>query len=197
MPIVSDAYQAPDWLDGQAPAIDADELTAMSQTLEKIPVANGGTGATTASEARTNLGITPANIGALPTSGGTISGNLTVTGSLTGNLTGNADNIDGVVAIAHGGTGATTVATARNALGLGNTSGALPVSNGGTGATTVAAARNNLGLGNTSGALPVANGGTGATSAATARTNLGVRTITSGTASPSGGSNGDIYIQYS
>ena len=37
----------------------------------------------------------------------------------------------------------------------------LPIANGGTGATTVAGARNALGLGNTSGALPIANGGTG------------------------------------
>lgn len=77
------------------------------------------------------------------------------------------------VTVEHGGTGATTVAAARNVLGLGNTSGALPVANGGTGQTTVAAARNALGLGNTSGALPVANGGTGSTSAADARTALG------------------------
>ena len=48
------------------------------------------------------------------------------------------------------------------------------INNGGTGATTVAGARNNLGLGNTSGALPVANGGTGATNAADARDNLGI-----------------------
>lgn len=34
----------------------------------------------------------------------------------------------------------------RNKMGLGNTTGALPVANGGTGATTVAAAKNNLGL---------------------------------------------------
>lgn len=46
--------------------------------------------------------------------------------------------------------------------------------NGGTGATTVAEARNNLGLGNTDGALPVANGGTGAFDASTARANLGI-----------------------
>lgn len=32
-----------------------------------VPIANGGHGGTTAQEARTNLGITPANIGALPT----------------------------------------------------------------------------------------------------------------------------------
>lgn len=53
------------------------------------------------------------------------------------------------------------------------TSGVVGIEFGGTGASTVAAARNNLGLGNTSGAVPVANGGTGATNAATARTNLG------------------------
>ncbi len=78
------------------------------------------------------------------------------------------------LSIANGGTGKTTVAAARNALGLGNTSGALPIANGGTGKTTVAAARNALGLGNTSGALPVANGGTGQTTIAAARNALGL-----------------------
>ena len=56
---------------------------------------------------------------------------------------------ESVTPIERGGTGATTVAAARNALGLGNTSGALPIANGGTGATTVAAARNALGLNDT------------------------------------------------
>lgn len=73
-------------------------------------------------------------------------------------------NADGIIAVEQGGTGASTVAGARNNLGLGNTSGALPIANGGTGQTTAAAARNALGLGNTTGALPVANGGTGKTS---------------------------------
>ena len=54
--------------------------------------------------------------------------------------------------------------------------GAVPIANGGTGATTVAAARNALGLGNTSGAVPIANGGTGATTATQARINLGIET---------------------
>ncbi len=93
--------------------------------------------------------------------------------------------LDGTVAISRGGTGATTVAGARNALGLGNTAGAVPVANGGTGATSVAGARYALGLGYTAGAVPVANGGTGATTAADARTNLGVTPANIGAAASS------------
>ena len=94
----------------------------------------------------------------------------------------NANDIMGAISIANGGTGATTVAAARDALGLGNTSGAVPIANGGTGATTVADARNALGLGNTSGAVPIANGGTGATNASDARSNLGAASRVSYTA---------------
>lgn len=62
----------------------------------------------------------------------------------------------------------------------------LPVSKGGTGQTTLAAARNAMGLGNTTGALPVANGGTGQTSLAlvtvgTAVTAQGVKVANYGT----------------
>ena len=77
------------------------------------------------------------------------------------------------LSVSKGGTGATTVASARNNLGLGNTSGALPIANGGTGQTTASGVRNALGLGNTTGALPIANGGTGATTASAALSNLG------------------------
>ena len=48
------------------------------------------------------------------------------------------------------------------------TSGTLPITRGGTGQTTAAGVRNALGLGNTTGAVPVANGGTGATNVAAA-----------------------------
>ena len=41
-----------------------------------IPVSSGGTGAANAAEARANLGITPANIGALPLAGGTMTGKM-------------------------------------------------------------------------------------------------------------------------
>lgn len=105
MPIVNGAYQAPAWVDGGPPAITATELQAMCDTLEMVPVLNGGTGASTAAEALKNLG-------GLPASGGTVSGNLTVNGDLT---------FRNVIPVANGGTGASTVAGARNALGLGKT----------------------------------------------------------------------------
>jgi len=56
MPISSGAYVAPAWANGTSPYINATELSAMSTTLACVPIANGGTGATTAANALTNLG---------------------------------------------------------------------------------------------------------------------------------------------
>lgn len=81
--------------------------------------------------------------------------------------------VGGLLPIGSGGTGQSTLALARNAMGLGNTTGALPVANGGTGTTTLALARNAMGLGNTTGVLPVANGGTGSSTLNSGTVGLG------------------------
>ena len=60
--------------------------------------------------------------------------------------------------ISEGGTGQTTGAGVRNALGLGNTTGALPVTNGGTGAATASGALTNLGLNATASELNYMDG---------------------------------------
>ena len=121
-----------------------------------------------------------------------------------------ASGLVGTVPISSGGTGGTTVAQARNNLGLGNTSGALPVANGGTGGTTASQARTNLGITPanigasatshkhnaadvTTGALPIGHGGTGATNAKAALNNLGIKW---GSAeAPENGDPNTIYIQ--
>jgi len=84
--------------------------------------------------------------------------------------------------------------------------GTLPIANGGTGAATAAAALIALGLSATAAELNKLDGATptvteinflaGVTSAIQTQLNAKQKTITSGTAAPSGGSSGDIYIQY-
>jgi hypothetical protein len=97
--------------------------TAISGTTA-VPLNAGGTGSATAAGALANLGAVPLTGGTLtgaltatqfngPVSGN-VTGNLTgnVTGSLTGNVSGTAVNVTGTVALANGGTGATTAAAA-------------------------------------------------------------------------------------
>lgn len=88
---------------------NSDDLATLIAN-EIVPVANGGTGATTAANARTNLGITPANIGAAPEEH-----NHAATDITSGTL--NSARLP-TVPVAKGGTGATTVAQAQINLGV-------------------------------------------------------------------------------
>jgi hypothetical protein len=93
------------------------------------------------------------------TSNQTIGGTKTFSNQIQGSVSGTSTNVTGVVGISNGGTGSTTSAGARTALGAAS-SGAnsditslsglttpLSVGQGGTGATTAAGARTSLGLG--------------------------------------------------
>lgn len=87
-----------------------------------------------------------------------------VIGNVTGTVTGNATNVNGVVDISHGGTGATTVSGALAALGLtGSIAGQTPNNVNITGGSITGITD-----------LAIADGGTGASSAAGARSNLGL-----------------------
>lgn len=93
---------------GAAPA--SHNHSAANITSGTLPITRGGTGATSAANARTNLGITPENIGAADeehthSAADITSGTMSVSRLPT-------------ITVAKGGTGATTAAQARVNLGV-------------------------------------------------------------------------------
>jgi hypothetical protein len=83
---------------GTAPISVATGTTTPAITLGTVPVANGGTGATTLT------GYLSGNGTSAVTASTTIPGT-----SISGNISGNAANVTGTVPVANGGTGATTL----------------------------------------------------------------------------------------
>jgi hypothetical protein len=147
-------------------------ITGSASTITgTLGVGNGGTGATTAAQARTNLGITPANIGAATT-------------AQFNNLT----SLVGDTAVS---TQISNYAPSKAGSGAYGTWGINVTGSSGS-CTGNAATATTL-----SATLAVNKGGTGSTTAAGARTNLGIcGAITHGTGDPSGGSDGDIYFKH-
>jgi hypothetical protein len=148
-------------------------VSLTTQVSGTLPVLNGGTGSTTASGARTNLGAaasgTNTDISALNVTGaltvgassGLVVGSPTGGAQGSGTINASAIYVNGVAVGSGGGGSVTSVNASTSLSGLSFTGG--PITGSGT-----------LSL---SGTLGVASGGTGSTTASGARTNLGATNI--------------------
>lgn len=189
MPRNNGVYTNPGWVNGMSPNINATEMNAISDTLENVGVANGGTGRTS----NTSNSVLVGNGTSAVKNISSANGALYSTGAGT-------EPQFGVLPVAQGGTGQTSISNLRNSLGLGTGTGALAVANGGTGKTTNTANAVLVGNGTNAvknvasangamyatsangeprfGVLPIAQGGTGQTTVAGVRNALGLGNTT-------------------
>jgi hypothetical protein len=140
--------------------------------ITDLAVADGGTGSSTASGARTNLGLV---IGTDVLAPNGSAASLTSFPTLNQNTTGTASNVTGTVAVVNGGTGATTASGARTNLGLVIGTDVLSPTGSAASLTSFPTFNQNTTgtASNVTGTVAIANGGTGATTAGAALTALG------------------------
>jgi hypothetical protein len=177
------------------PTLNQNTTGTSSNVTGTVAIANGGTGATSAATALSNLGAYPAsnpsgytsNAGTVTSVGGTgtvngisLSGTVTSSGNLTlGGTLSNvslATQVTGTLPIANGGTGATTRQNAMDALAGSTTSGQYLRGNGTDVVMSAIQAadvptlnQNTTGTAaNVTGTVAIANGGTGQTTKAPA-----------------------------
>ena len=186
--------------------------------ISPMSIVDGGTGASTAAQARINLGLGSGATTSVGTMATQNDNNVIITGGTITGIT--------AIAIADGGTGATSAAQARTNLGLasgattsvgtlatqnansvaitgGSITGITPISvvDGGTGSSTAADARASLAAAWSNVSITAGSGLSGGGDLTNNRTlsiasdsnGYGVRYVS--TSTPTGGNNGDIWYQ--